>query len=214
MNWKVFIVDDHQIVIDGLEKIIETDDEMELVSTASDGKEAVDKIMIFKPDLVLMDLDMPVMNGLEASKYLLSKLPNLKIIILTMHGEHAVVEKMMSLGISGYLTKTADKEELKFGMKQVLKGKKYFQSEAVEGFVRSSKLKSGQAEFVQLAQLSEREREVLTGVAQGHTNIELGEALNISIRTVETHRKNILRKLNINNIAGLVRFAIKAGLVS
>ena len=114
-------------MIDGLEKIINEIDDVEIVGIACNGKEAVDKVPIIRPDLVLMDLDMPILNGLEASRILLKEVSNLKIVILTMHGERSIVERMMKLGIYGYLIKNADKEELKIGIARVLKGKKYFQ---------------------------------------------------------------------------------------
>jgi len=211
---KIFMVEDHQIVIDGLEKIISDMEGYELIGIANNGKEAISKIPIFQPDVVLMDLDMPVLNGLSASKELLNVMPQLKIIILTMHGERAIVEKMMKMGIAGYLIKNADQDELKFGIAQVAKGKKYFQAEALTGFVSGYGLSRGNLEIGQLADLSEREIEVLAEIAKGFTSSEIADSLNISTRTVETHRKNIHQKLDIRNVAGLVRFAIKAGLVT
>ncbi len=211
---KLYIVDDHDLVIDGLEKIILEMSEIELLGRASNGAEAVNKIPILDPDLVLMDLDMPVMNGLEASERLLKSNPDLKIIILTMHGEKPIVEKMMQLGVSGYLLKNADKEELKFGMLQVLRGKQYFHSQALSGFVSGKQLSTVNSDMQELSKLSDRELSVLKQIALGKTSVEIGEELHISTRTVETHRKNIHQKLDIKNVAGLVRFAIKSGLVS
>ncbi|MEM9052906.1 MAG: response regulator transcription factor [Bacteroidota bacterium] len=214
MSKKIFIVDDHQIVIDGLEKIIQEIPDLEIVGIANNGQEAIERIPLLNPDLVLMDLDMPILNGLEASKKLLASFPELQIIILTMHSERVVVEKMMKMGISGYLIKNADKEELVLGIRQVLKGKKYFQAELMEGFVSSSQLNTSSMEMSQLSDLSEREVEVLVEIAKGLTSAEIADVLHISLRTVETHRKNIHQKLDIKNVAGLVRFAIKSGLVS
>ncbi len=214
MSSGIYIVDDHQIVIDGLERIINELDDVELIGIANDGREALEKIPILQPDLVLMDLDMPILNGFEASSQLMKKIPQLKIIILSMHGERSILEKLIKIGISGYLLKNADQQELKLGITQVLKGKKYYQTEVVQGFVRSSELFVRNDELEQLAMLSEREIEVLKEIAKGKTSAEIGDQLHISIRTVETHRKNIHQKLEIKNMAGLVRFAIKAGLVS
>lgn len=209
---KIFLVDDHQIMIDGLEKIINEMEDVEIAGIACNGKEAIEKVPIIRPDLVLMDLDMPIMNGLEASRILLKEVSDLKIVILTMHGERSVVERMMKLGIYGYLIKNADKEELKLGISRVLKGKKYFQAEALEGFVGSTESKAT-LEMGQLSVLSDREVEILSLIAKGKTSTEISEELHISSRTVETHRKNIHQKLDIRNIAGLVRFAIQVGLV-
>ncbi len=209
---QIFIVDDHQIMIDGLEKIIHEMEDVEIAGIACNGKDAIEKIPIIRPDLVLMDLDMPVLNGLEASRILLKEISDLKIVILTMHGERSIVERMMKLGIYGYLIKNADKEELKLGISRVLKGKKYFQAEALEGFVGSTESKAT-LEIGQLSVLSDREVEILSLIAKGKTSTEISEELHISSRTVETHRKNIHQKLDIRNIAGLVRFAIQVGLV-
>ncbi|MEM6641706.1 MAG: response regulator transcription factor [Bacteroidota bacterium] len=209
----VFIVDDHQVVLDGLEKIILESSDLQLVGMANDGKEAVRKIPILLPDVVLIDLDMPLLNGLDASRRLLEMVPSLKIVILTMHSERAIVERMMKIGVHGYLVKNTDKEELVLCIRQVAKGKKYFQADALDGFVSSSKLAVGAGEITKLSELSDREAQILAEIADGQTSAEISELLNISIRTVETHRKNIHQKLDIKNVAGLVRFAIKSGLV-
>ena len=210
MKKSVFIVDDHQLMIDGLRKILGEMEDIEIIGLAENGKNAIDKIPILSPDLVLMDLDMPNINGLEASKILLEMLPDLRIIILTMHGERPIVEKMMKIGVAGYLMKNTDQEELKLGISQVLKGEKYFQTEAFEGFVNSSELSKGVKEMKLLSELSDREIEILSLIAKGKTSSEIADELCISSRTVETHRKNIHQKLDIKNIAGLVRFAILA----
>ena len=210
MKKSVFIVDDHQLMIDGLRKILGEMEDIEIIGLAENGKNAIDKIPILSPDLVLMDLDMPNINGLEASKILLEMLPDLRIIILTMHSEHPIVEKMMKIGVAGYLMKNTDQEELKLGISQVLKGEKYFQTEAFEGFVNSSELSKGVKEMKLLSELSDREIEILSLIAKGKTSSEIADELCISSRTVETHRKNIHQKLDIKNIAGLVRFAILA----
>ncbi len=210
----LFIVDDHDIVVDGLEKIVHEMDDVDFAGRASNGKEALEKIPILKPDVVLMDLDMPVMNGLEATERLLKIEPDLKIVILTMHGEKSIVEKLMNLGTVGYFLKNADAEELKFGIRQVLQGKKYFHSKALFGFVEDKKLTKKDEEMEKLALLTEREIEVVKGVALGKTTAELAEEFHISTRTVETHRKNIIAKLRFKNITELVRFAIKSGIIT
>jgi len=211
---QLFLVDDHQIVLDGLLRILSELEGISVIGQALNGKEALEKIPTLRPDLVLMDLDMPVMNGLDAATQLLKTLPDLKIVILTMHREESLVKKMMEIGVQGFFIKNTDQEELLLGIRQVLKGKKYFHYEALTPLVQSTPLAPNTLELNRLSQLSEREREVLLGIARGLTSQQIGEELFISTRTVETHRKNIHAKLEIKNLAGLIRFAIKAGLVS
>ena len=210
----IFIADDHQLVIDGLAKIIEGESNLTLVGIANDGKEAIRKVPILKPDLVLMDLDMPLLNGMEAATFILRENPNQKIAMLTMHAERSLVEKMAQLGVQGYFLKNVDKQEFVTGIALILSGKKYFQSEALLGSSGIQKqLSTSESEIKLLHLLSEREREVLKWIAQGLTSKEIADQIHISERTVETHRRNIHSKLDIKNMAGLIRFAIKSGLV-
>ncbi len=211
---KIFIVDDHQLVLDGLEKIINAEADMEIIGTANNGKDAIERVPIFKPDLVLMDLDMPVLNGMRAADTLIKQNPEIRIAMLTMHGERAIIEKMISMGVAGYFLKNADKEEFVAGIKMILKGKKFFQSDVVVGMSRpATQLKSNAANLALLSTLSDREQEVLKTIAAGKTSKEIAAELHISERTVETHRRNIHNKLEIKNLAGLVRFAIENGLL-
>ena len=211
----IFIVDDHQLVIDGLEKILGDEADFRVIGSASNGQEAIKRIRIIKPDLVLMDMDMPLMNGMEASQNLLKETPDLKIAILTMHAERAIVEKMMKIGVSGYFVKNADKLEFIQGIRLILAGKKFFHSEALSGFSgNTSQVSVNQSSALLLSQLSPREIDVLKLIAMGKTSKEIANELNISPRTVETHRKNMHQKLEIQNLAGLIRFAIKSGLVN
>ncbi|MEO0581135.1 MAG: response regulator transcription factor [Bacteroidota bacterium] len=212
---KIFLVDDHQLVLDGLSRLVDGEEDMQVLGSANDGKTALSLVPSLQPDLVLMDMDMPVMNGLEASRQLLAGHPKLRIAILTMHAERAIVERMIKLGVSGYFIKNADKDEFLMGIRLILKGKKYFQADALLGMTQKSQaLGQGSSEMMKLSILSAREQEILSLIALGKTSKEIAEALFISTRTVETHRKNIHQKLEIKNLAGLIRFAIKAGLVS
>lgn len=210
----IFIADDHQLVIDGLAKIIEGECSLSLAGIANDGKEAINKVPILKPDLVLMDLDMPILNGMEATTQILKANPSQKIAMLTMHAERSLVEKLAQLGVQGYFLKNVDKQEFVAGIGLILSGKKYFQSEALlSSSGIQTQLVTSESEIKLLHLLSDREREVLKWIAQGFTSKEIADQIHISERTVETHRRNIHSKLDIKNMAGLIRFAIKSGLV-
>lgn len=211
VSTQILLVDDHQIVIDGIRALLSTEKIVEIKGEAHHGVEALDMLEVLKIDLVLMDLDMPVMGGLEATKLIRQKHPDVKIIVLTMHDEKAMVQAMIDAGADGYLLKNSPKEELMKALAAVSAGDSYFPAE-----VKSILL---QADFDQvrtgkLAELTDRELEILKCIAEGHSNKEIGEQLFISHRTVDTHRTNLMQKLDVHNIAGLVRIAITSGLVT
>jgi two-component system response regulator NreC len=208
------IADDHQIILDGLSKIIESQADWRVIATATDGKSAIEKIEILEPDLVLLDIDMPLANGIEVAKTILSKAKRPKIIMLTMHQEISLTKKMIDLGVDGFLVKNTDQQELMLGIRQVLKGKKYIHADALSSSKGSHSIKPSDDAIDQLDLLSKREVEVLKGIATGRTSQEIADELFISIRTVDTHRKNIHEKLNTKRIADLIRIALQSGLIS
>lgn len=209
----LFLADDHHIMLEGLLQLLQEMHDIDILGIAHDGLETERQANILKPDLILMDLDMPRQNGYVTAKALHKSLPNTKIIILSMHADQAMVKQLMQLGIAGYLLKNTDKAELQLAIRQVLKGKSYFQADLLTNIVNGQQLQPETSHVQQLALLSDREQEVLKGIALGQTSAEIAEDLYLSVRTVETHRKNIHHKLNIKKMAGLIRFAIKAGLV-
>lgn len=211
--YHLYIVDDHQLVIDGLENILNNTDDLKLIGSANDGKRGAEMVDALKPDLVLMDIDMPVLNGIDAAREILSKNPDQKIMMLSMYGERSLLERLMKLGIQGFLLKNTDKEELLQGIYRVLKGKKYYQAELLEGVVSGKAPELNNQQLALMQRLSQRETEVLKLIAQGMTSKEIAEKLFLASRTVETHRKNIHAKLEVKHMAGLIRFAIKAGMV-
>lgn len=209
----VLIADDHQIMIDGLRKILQEMEGVNIIGNAYNGLEAEKQARILRPDLLLMDLDMPEQNGYVTAQNLHKELPNTRIVVLSMYSDEGMVKKLMQIGISGYLLKNTDKEELKLAIRRVLAGHSYFQPELMQQMITGKRMESG-AEYVQqLSELSEREQEVLKGIAHGKTSAQIADDLFLSVRTVETHRKNIHNKLDIKSMAGLIRFAIKSGLV-
>ncbi len=215
--YKVLLADDHTLVLESISDLVGALGPYEVVAKVENGREAIKNVAIFKPDIVLMDVDMPVLNGLEATRQLKRDLPDLKIIILTMHGDPALIKRMMELGADGFLLKNSDRSEFEEALKRVSAGKTYFSSDAAKAVITGENHTSGNftvgEESILVSTLSEREREILQLIAEGYSNKEIGENLFISHRTVDTHRTNIMRKLEIRNTAGLVRFALKNGIM-
>lgn len=212
---KIVVADDHHLVRNGIIKILNEHDAFEIISEAADGKEAIEKCEILVPDVLLLDLDMPILNGLEAVPIIKKKMPELKVGILTMHKEKFLVEKLIKLGVDGYLCKSAEPEDLIYGVSKIAGGKKFYTAEVTENLVGSVTIfkQASKDQLVLLAQLSDREKEILKLIAEGNSNTEIGEKLFISTRTVDTHRANTMKKVEVKNLAGLIRFAIASGLI-
>ena len=214
----ILVVDDHQLVLDGLVSIVKDMPNFEIIGTARDGKECIKLAENLIPDLILMDIDMPNMNGLEATRRIKSDKKDAKVIILTMHNEASLIKKVMDIGADGYLLKNSDREEFQAALNSVIKGKSYFSAEVTQSLLNPTFKKPSSFEIdgdtVQLSTLTEREIDVLKQIAEGLSNKEIGDKLFISHRTVDTHRTNLMKKLEVHNIAGLIKFAIKNGMVS
>jgi len=208
----ITIVDDHNLVAQGISKFFESDSMYEVVGVYNDAQEAFKHLIITQPDIVLSDLDMPGMNGMELMGALKQQGLKSKMILLTMHLNHSVVKKAMDMKLDGYLPKNADESEFKLCMESILSGHSYFSQKALEALAYSGKeLESAGLKKTQ--QLTEREREILVLVAEGLSTKEISEKLFIAVRTVETHRKAVLEKLDVKNVAGMVRIAVQEGLV-
>ncbi len=218
MPSKILVVDDHQLVLDGLSSIIGELEDFEILASAHNGKEALDIASNLNPDIILMDIDMPIMNGLEAMRRIKEEDSSQKVIMLTMHNEASLIKKVMEIGADGYVLKNADRSEFYNALCAVAKGKSYFSSEVTQSLLNPEQKKSTafnvSTDTVQLSKLTEREVDVLKLIAEGLSNKEIGEQLFISHRTVDTHRTNLMKKLDTHNIAGLIKFAIKNGMVS
>lgn len=208
---RVALCDDHRIVTDGMKQLLSNVDDIDVVGTAHDGVEALYLLEHLKTDILLTDLDMPTMDGHQLTGRVKEKYPHMKVIVLSMHEEASVVKQLMDLGADGYLVKSAGKDEVLLAIRSVHEGRKHFSSGLMEAMMKQAATpKTGTA---LLKDLSEREVEVLAALAEGLGNKEIGEKLFISPRTVDTHRTNLMRKLDVHNVAGLVRIAIAAGLV-
>jgi two-component system response regulator NreC len=215
--YNILIVDDHQLVLDGLSSIVKEMKDFEVMASARNGKEGLQLATTMNPDIILMDIDMPVMNGLEATRQIKEQELKSKIIILTMHNESSLIKKVMEIGADGYLLKNSDREEFYTALCNVSKGKSYFSSEVTRSLLNPGKNTNqfdSESEAVLLSRLTEREVDVLKLIAEGLSNKEIGDELFISHRTVDTHRTNLMKKLEVHNIAGLIKFSIKSGLLS
>lgn len=201
---RVLIVDDHPMVADGIRAILETYDDIAVVGTLANGQEAIDQVGVLAPDVILMDLNMPRVNGLSATEILLEKSPDLRILILSMHDTPEYVSTAMNHGAAGYVLKDVPTEEIRRAIDAVMAGETYLCPGAETSLIPAQT--GGEA-------LTSREQTILLQLAQGRSNKEVAAVLEISVRTVETHRKNIKRKLGISSTAGLTRYAMEHGVL-
>jgi DNA-binding NarL/FixJ family response regulator len=209
----VFIVDDHNLVRSGIRALIEAAPNLNVVGEASDGREAVEQIQALQPELVLMDVAMSGLNGIDAARQVHAALPQTRIIMLSMHEDRQYVFEALKAGATGYVLKSAAFQDLIAAIETVMSNRNYI-SPALSDTVMNDYIRRAQGEekATELGRLSGREREVLQLIAEGKSSAEVGELLHISVRTVDTHRHNIMTKLEIHSIAGLTKFAIRHGL--
>jgi len=211
---KVLLADDHKIVRDGLRTLLEKHADIAVLGEAEDGREALQLAGKLSPDVVVMDIAMPELNGIEATRQILSEHPGIKIVALSMHSDKRFVSEMLKAGASAYLLKDCAFEELITAIRTIMKGKIYL-SPGIAGVVLADYIRSDRkSEPSVFSQLSDREREVLQLMAEGKTTKEVAAHLNVSIKTVETHRTNIMTKLDIHSIAELTKYAVREGLTS
>ena len=202
---RVLIVDDHPMVVQGISAILETYDDIEVVGTLCNGREAIDRIAELDPDVMLLDLNMPLVNGLTACEIILEQRPDTRILILSMHDSPEYITTGLSHGAMGYLLKDVPTEEIKLAIDTVMGGSRYLCAGAAGAIKPATQ---GDRE-----PLTSREQTILLEVAQGKSNKDVALTLDISVRTVETHRKNIKRKLGIASTAGLTRYAMEHGVL-
>ncbi len=208
---RVLLADDHRIVRDGLRRIIEDSGDMEVVVEAADGHEAIRLTREANPDVVVVDISMPGLDGLEVISRLHTEFPDLPIMVLTMHEEEQYVIRSISAGAMGYITKRSAPEQLVKAIRWINGGRRYLSTEAAE-FLALHVARGNRAQSP-LEILSNRELQVLRALALGQTNREIAESYNISVKTVDTYRFRLLKKLNLRNNAELSRFAMQQGLI-
>lgn len=211
----VFVVDDHQIFLDGIVSLLYDEPNIKIVGTAHNGKEAIDRIKSTRVDVVLMDINMPEMDGIEATKQLKKIKPDIKILMLTMHSEARFIKECLEIGAKGYVMKNISKDDLLKAIETVNQDKSYLDQDSQEKLISAiSNTDDDDRNYDELAaQITQRELEILQLIALGLTSQDIANKLFISKNTVETHRKNMLAKLNVNNTAALLKIAYKKGLV-
>ncbi len=210
---EIMIADDHRVFREGIVSILENAGEIRVIAQAQDGKDVMEKLKQLKPELILMDISMGGAGGIETTRLVRQQYPEIKILVLSMHSESSYIVKMLEAGASGYLLKDAGSGELINAIKAVAEGHTYFSSQVSATLVDQLVKGKKPADRKDGIPLTKREVEVLRLIAEEYSNSEIAEKLFISPRTVDTHRRNLLEKLEVKNTAGLVKYAIKHGLV-
>lgn len=207
------LVDDHALIRDAIKAYFKENTEFELAGEAKNGIQALDLMKENQYDLVLSDINMPEMDGLELMKNIKSDYPDQKVLVLTMFNDNAQIKKMIELGANGYILKNATKSELFEGITKIIDGDDYFSKEVYESLINSISKRKEKKRLTFEVPLSDREKEVLVLVANEFSNQEIADKLFISIRTVETHKRNLLEKTGCKNVAGLVMYAVEKEIV-
>jgi DNA-binding NarL/FixJ family response regulator len=214
---RIVLADDHTLIRSGIKMLLSAAPDISIVGEASNGEEAIQCTRQLKPDVIVIDLSMPKMSGIDAVKIIRKKFPETKVLVLTMHEKEEYVMQIFKAGASGYVVKTAGREELTGAIRAVANGERYFSARVsevlVEGYTRRAEGKEQPPDEKDIP-LTRREKEILVLVAEGLTNQEIGKKLFISHRTVDTHRTNIMQKLDIHDVANLVRYAVRHGIVT
>ena len=211
MPIRILIADDHGVVAEGLKHLVEAEADMEVVACVGDGREAVQLARDAQPDVVLMDLSMPELNGADATRAILQRDPKCRVIVLSMYAQREYVRRALKAGAAGYVVKRSAAKELVEAIRAVHAGQRYLSPRVADVVLEDY---SDDKQDDPLARLSAREREVLQLLAEGRTGAEIAQRLSLSQKTVETYRARLVEKLGIRDLAGLVRFAIQRGLVS
>jgi len=209
---RVLLADDHKLVRAGFRAMLDSLGDVEIVGETGDGREALELIRQHRPDVALLDITMPSLTGLEVAARVANEMQNVRIIILSMHTTEDYIARAVRAGVSGYLLKDADPVELELALRAAVNGQMYMSptvsKQLVEDYLRRMGPETGPAE-----QLTARQREILQLIAEGKSTKDIAVALDLSVKTVETHRKDLMDRLGIHDVAGLVRYAIRAGII-
>ncbi|MFH1939220.1 MAG: response regulator transcription factor [bacterium] len=209
------IVDDHTIVRKGIRSLLENNEKIEIVGEAKNGNEAIDKFRQVIPDIVLMDIAMPILNGMEATRQIKKQFPEVKVLILSMYNNEEYIMNCLEFGASGYMNKQTSPEDLILAINTVYKGEYFvspsFSKEVIKKYIEIIKDIDKKANY---KELTNREREILQLIAESYSNKEIAKLLYISVKTVETHRTHLMDKLDIHNSVELTKYAIRKGIIS
>jgi DNA-binding NarL/FixJ family response regulator len=206
---RILIADDHDVVRSGLRKVLEAQSNWEVVAEACDGKDAISKAAETKPDVAVLDYAMPLINGVEATRQIRARLPKTEVLIFTMHDSETLIQELLSAGARGYVLKSDSRRHLLGAIESLALHKPFFTAKVSESLLDSFLTRPSRENSI----LSNRERGVVQLIAEGHTNKEIANVLNISLKTVETHRATVMRKLNLSSSASLVRYAIRNSII-
>jgi two-component system nitrate/nitrite response regulator NarL len=209
---KILVADDHPVVRKGLHSCLAKQERLKIVGEASDGDEALEKTRELSPDVVLMDISMPGMNGLAVTEVLRKESPTVKVLVLSVHNNRDYIFRIIQAGAHGFISKEAPPDELLRAIESVCAGEPFFSPEIAKAALNQLVTSGGKKD--PFAQLTGREREVLVLIAEGQSNKEIATKLGIGVRTIETHRERIMRRLDIHSVAGLTKFAIANGMIS
>jgi two-component system response regulator NreC len=214
MSIRILLADDHKIVRDGLRTLIGKETGMEVIGEAENGRKALKMVQKIRPSVVIMDVTMPDMNGIEATRKIVTEVPGVKVIALSMHSDRRFVLGMLEAGAAGYLMKDCAFDELAKAVRSVATGHTYLSPSIADVLVKGYLDKIDEKISVGRSPLTQREREILQLLAEGQSSKEIAAHLNVSVKTVETHRRNMMQKLNMRSVAELTKYAIREGLIS
>jgi two-component system response regulator NreC len=210
----VLLVDDHTIVRKGLRSLLDAEADIQVIGEAEDGREAVEQVGRLRPQVVVMDITMPGLNGLEATRQITERLPQVQVVVLTMHTAEEYIFQILRAGASGYVVKRAAPSELISAVRAAYRGESFLgpavSKTVIEEYLRQAEALAGENSY---ETLTPREREVLQLLAEGHSNRRIAELLCLSVKTVQSHRANLMRKLDIHSIAELTQYAIRKGVI-
>lgn len=214
MSVRIILADDHKIMREGLRALLAKQKEIEVIAEADSGRGVIELCSQLHPDVVVIDISMPDLNGIDAARQITRDAPDIKVIALSMHSDKKYVKEMLAAGASGYLLKDAAFEELGMAIATVLKNKTYLSPQITDTVVKDYVNENVPQNSIASTALSSREREVLQLIAEGKSTRDIAAKLYVSVKTVETHRKQIMDKLGLNSIAELTKYAIREGLTS
>lgn len=206
---RVLLADDHTILLDGLSMVLNQYPNIEVVGVANDGSEVIKHLHEIQVDVVMIDVQMPKMDGFQTANAIRDNFPHVKILVLSMHNDRPYIERMYQIGASGYLLKTANIDEILAAIEKVHKGELHFSNDVILTVLNYNRNQNSS-----VVKLTRREHQVIELIAKEHSNVEIAQILNLSVETINTYRKNLLKKTGVKNTAGLVRYAINQGIVT
>ncbi|MCD4683428.1 MAG: response regulator transcription factor [Bacteroidales bacterium] len=212
----ILIADDHEVIHNGIRDILRSNIRYSIIGNAYDGEEAIEKALQLRPDIIFMDISMPKLSGIEAIKIIIKKLPNTKILALTQHDENEYVVQILRAGGHGYLLKNSKKEEFIEAVESVLQGKRYLSNQLSEQMINNvlEQLSDNEITDQEEIHLTRREIEIIQKIADDKSNQEIADELHLSVRTVETHRRNLMQKLKVNSVVALLKYAAQHNIIS